>query len=274
MNKIHSCTEARPAAACSFPSPLGAGSFSGCPRGWGGDRADPKSFAGSQRGGGHWLTHLRLLPEIAARRLASLRHVTPVPPRRGPLRRPPRGGVWCLGTTPGNTPGSHPHAGTPVSPSSPAGTRWHGCHQPDTRVARGDKDALPLHTPTSEASRCGTGAQWAPPMLPPAASASTPHAAPSPAVPGPGGGTGGRSPQDGWVELNPIWFHYRPQSPEPWLLSSQASKGPGGGGGGTASPALWSIPLLSREKCPCPPFLPSPGSVAGGMSPTHEGAAA
>lgn len=127
MNKIHSCTEARPAAACSVLS-LPAAFRGARGMGWhGGGGLTLESFAGSRRGGSHRLTHLRLLPEIAAQRLAPLRYVTAVPPRRGalsvPPRHPPRRRSGTR-TAPGDT-----HSGTHVP--APA----HARHQPrHTRV--------------------------------------------------------------------------------------------------------------------------------------------
>lgn len=46
-----------------------------------------------------------------------------------------------------------------------------------------------------------------------------------------GGGPRGCPPRDGCLELNPLRFHYRLQSPEPWLLSRGAEHGEMLGGG-------------------------------------------
>lgn len=128
----------------------------------------------------------------------------------------------------------HPHA---------AGTRWHACHQP--RHTRGQgwgvtRTRCPCTPPQLRRLVKGSWVQDGgeqqvpPPILPPRTQCQHPHPAPSPAAcagEGEGRGEAGScSPQDGWVELNPIWFHYRSQSPEPWLLSSQAREGPGVGG--------------------------------------------
>lgn len=67
---------------------------------------------------------------------------------------------------------------------------------------------------------------------------------------GKGWGAGSHSPQDGWVKLNPIWFHYWLQSLESWLLSSSARKGQGGG---TESP---EHPAAPRRRPSIPLFPP------------------
>lgn len=158
MNKIHSCTEARPAAACSFLSLRGAGWFSGCLRdgvawrGPGGGGLTLESFAGFQRGGSHQLTHLRLSPEIAARQLAPLWCVTGSSPCPHPPASPTPG-EFDAQTAPGDTPGTTCAAAAATTPAptrrhpraaSPAGTRWHACHQP-------------RHTPVTTLPAPGTG---------------------------------------------------------------------------------------------------------------------
>ena len=93
------------------------------------------------------------------------------------------GGHKCA-TLPAHTPRGDTAQTTPPSPG------WGG-----------DKDVVPLCTPTAE--EAGLGVPWQDGGA--AGTPPPPHPAPSPAAGG--GEAGSRSPQDGWVELNPIWFH-------------------------------------------------------------------
>lgn len=87
MNKIHSCTQVKPAAAFSFLSLSRASQFLGClwdgvgRPGWG---LTPEPLAGSWSRRSHRLTHFHLLPGTAA----SAPVVSPCPAQEGPLCPP------------------------------------------------------------------------------------------------------------------------------------------------------------------------------------------
>lgn len=93
-----------------------------------------------------------------------------------------------------------------------------------------------------------------------------------PPVPPCGGGPGGRPPRDGCLELNPLRLHYRPQSPEPWLLSRGAQHGEGGERderdvalSAPLPPPAQGAPQEDEEKPP--PSLTPPKSI----QPRHRG---
>lgn len=258
MNKIHSCTEARPAAACFFLSFPGTGWFLGCLRdgvAWRGGGLTPESFAGSRCGGSHRLTHLRLLPEIAAQQLAPLWNVTAVPPRRGPLRvpwcHPPwRGGVGAQ-TAPGVTPGGirafttpAPTRGQPrqhtVARLSPApGTRVSLRRWPQPRTDTGQPCAAHRgrHRSQERGWGGGAGADVPPcphtgPTVPPAPRWHVPAQNPR-RLAGAGGVTRTRCPCT------------HPHGRGDW------SRGPGAGGGGSRHPLSCHL-----HPVPAPPILP------------------
>lgn len=86
------------------------------------------------------------------------------------------------------------------------------------------------------------------------------------------GGPGGRPPRDGCLELNPLRLHYRPQSPEPWLLSRGAQHGEGGERderdvalSALLPPPAQGAPQEDEEKPP--PSLTPPKSI----QPRHRG---
>lgn len=124
MNKIHSCTQVKPAAACSFLSLPRASCFLGCLWGgvaWSGWGLTPEPFAGSWCRGSHWLTHLHLLPEIAAQQLAPLwcHHC---PAQEGsPLPTPGGGGAQRASRDTASDP--HAPATRAHSAASPTSTR-------------------------------------------------------------------------------------------------------------------------------------------------------
>lgn len=129
MNKIHSCTEARPAAAAPFCPSLSPSGFRGaCGTGGMAGGLTPESLASSQHGGSHRLTHLHLLPETAA---WWLWYVTAVPLRREPPLHPPASPTpgWRTGaqTAPEFTLGS---TCTSAAATAPAPT-----HRPRTQTA-------------------------------------------------------------------------------------------------------------------------------------------
>lgn len=132
MNKIHSCTQVKPAAACSFLSLPCASWFLGClwdgvaQPGWG---LTPEPSADSWCRESHWLTHLHLLPEIAAQQPALLWcHRRPAQ-AGSPLPTP---GGFGAQKAPGNA------ASGTLAPPTPAHTRsqprqlvgWPTCHPP------------------------------------------------------------------------------------------------------------------------------------------------
>lgn len=169
-----------------------------------------------------------------------------------------------------------PHTG----PTVPPAPRWHVPAQNPRRLAGAGgvtRTRCPCTHPHgrgdwSRGPGAGGGGQQAPSILPPAPSASTPHSAPSPAarclwwwLRG-GGGSRELLPARWMGGIKPDLFHYRPQSPEPWLLSSWVREGLGGG---TASPAPWSIPLPPGEETQPPPALSPVTHITGRLGDTH-----
>lgn len=88
-----------------------------------------------------------------------------------------------------------------------------------------------------------------------------------------GGTRGPPPPRDGCLELNPLRLHYRPQSPEPWLLSRGAQHGEGGErderdvalSAPLPPPPAQGAPQEDEEKPP--PSLTPPKSI----QPRHRG---
>jgi len=135
MNKIHSCTEARPAAACSFLSLPAASFWGACGMGWhGGDSgADPGALHRLPARGEPPADPL--MPGTAARqRMPLQRH--PCPSEEG---SPPshlvsptlEWGGFAAQTTPGDTPGSSHDAGA----HAPAPTRCRPCRHPTAHLS-------------------------------------------------------------------------------------------------------------------------------------------
>lgn len=166
MNKIHSCTQVKPAASCSFLSLPRAIWFWGClwdgvaGPGWG---LTPEPFAGFWCRGSRCLTHLHLLPEIAAQQLAPLwchRH----PAQEGsPLPTPGRVGAQrasvdtASGTLAPATPAhtcSWSHQRVVAHPSPPLA---HTCHRAAGPGHRGTRARRVRHTGIVSTGRGGDG---------------------------------------------------------------------------------------------------------------------
>lgn len=151
----------------------------------------------------------------------------------------------------------------PVTPPAPC---WHIPAWTSHYLGGGDKDTVPLHTPMAREAGAGVlvqngvgGSSSGHSQSCPHTLCQHPHSALSPAAraKGKGWGPGSHSPQDGWVKLNPIWFHYWLQSLESWLLSSSARKGQGGG------TEITGASLCPMEEVKYPPLSPPITHITG-----------
>lgn len=166
MNKIHSCTQVKLAASCSFLSLLRASWFLGClwdgvawPQ-WG---LTPELFAGFWCRGSCCLTHLHLLPEIAAQQLAPLWcHCHPAQ-EGSPLPTP--GGVGAQRASGDIASGTHAPA-TPARMCSqshqhavahPPPTLAHTCHRAAGPRHRGTQARHVQYIRTVTTGRSGDG---------------------------------------------------------------------------------------------------------------------
>lgn len=155
MNKIHSCTQVKPAVACSFLSLPRASWFLGCLWdwvAWPGWRLTPEPLAGSWCRGSCWLTHLHLLPESSPAAHASVLSL----PRGVPLAHPgelvPKEPLGTLPVAPMHLPQQHTHV---VGHPSP--TLAHTCHRAAGPRHRGTQARCVQHTGTVTTGRSGDG---------------------------------------------------------------------------------------------------------------------